>query len=254
MNNLESQQGPWKVGELASLTGITVKTLHHYDKIGLLVPQHHTDCGHRLYTHKELEHLQQIVTLKHLGFSLEQISEAISRPDFSPLRTIADLRAETRRRISELDSLEKKLGDIEQTLSSRQQVDYSQSLFEAINWVTMQEKYLTSEQINKTSEIERSFTPERVKEMVKVEFPALIGEIMQEMDQGTPPSHPTVRKLAVRWMKLVEEKTRGDTSLQNSYGKMLQSEPSFAKDTAKVFGHPGADIPKIMSYLGEALK
>ena len=60
-----------KIGELASRTGLTVRTLHHYDEIGLLKPSHRTDSGHRLYTVRDLGRLQQIVSLRQLGFSLD---------------------------------------------------------------------------------------------------------------------------------------------------------------------------------------
>ena len=66
-----------KVGELARRTGLTVRTLHHYDAIGLLRPSGRTDSahgsGHRLYTAADVARLQQILSLKHLGFGLEQI-------------------------------------------------------------------------------------------------------------------------------------------------------------------------------------
>lgn len=47
-----AEKEQWKVGELAKLTGITVRALHHYDQIGLLVPSLHSDVGHRLYSGK----------------------------------------------------------------------------------------------------------------------------------------------------------------------------------------------------------
>ena len=79
----DSNLGPWKVGDLARLTGITVRALHHYDEIGLLIPSHHTESGHRLYTRRELLRLQHIVTLRHLGFSLEQIANTLRKIDFA---------------------------------------------------------------------------------------------------------------------------------------------------------------------------
>src|SRR5262249_62096823 len=80
----------WKVGELAARTGLTVRTLHHYDAIGLLSPSGRTDSahgsGHRLYTAGDLARLQQILSLKQLGFALEQIREYLSRDDYDPRR------------------------------------------------------------------------------------------------------------------------------------------------------------------------
>ena len=77
-----------KVGELAQRTGLTVRTLHHYDEIGLLRPSVHTESGHRLYTERDVARLQQVLSLRQLGFALEEIALCLDRPGFSPLEVI----------------------------------------------------------------------------------------------------------------------------------------------------------------------
>src|SRR5436309_5677675 len=77
-----------KVGELARRTGLTVRTLHHYDDIGLLKPSLHTEAGHRLYTADDVARLQRVLSLRQLGFPLEEIRDCLNRPDFSPLEVI----------------------------------------------------------------------------------------------------------------------------------------------------------------------
>src|SRR5580704_5273838 len=77
-----------KVGELAKRTGLTIRTLHHYDEIGLLKPSQHTESGYRLYTAGDVARLQQVLSLRQLGFSLEQVRDCLDRPDFSPLEVI----------------------------------------------------------------------------------------------------------------------------------------------------------------------
>src|SRR6266581_6751974 len=81
-----------KVGELAARTGLTVRTLHHYDAIGLLSPSGRTESahqsGHRLYTAADVARLQQVLSLKMLGFSLEQIGEYLSRSDYDPRQVV----------------------------------------------------------------------------------------------------------------------------------------------------------------------
>ena len=82
----------WKVGELAARTGLTVRTLHHYDAIGLLCPSGRTESnhgsGHRLYTAADVKRLHQILCLKQLGFSLEQVQEYLTRDDYDPRQVI----------------------------------------------------------------------------------------------------------------------------------------------------------------------
>src|SRR5437660_6165434 len=77
-----------KVGELAKRTGLTVRSLHHYDEIGLLRPSLHTESGHRLYTAGDVARLQQVLSLRQLGFSLDEVRDCLDRPGFSPLEVI----------------------------------------------------------------------------------------------------------------------------------------------------------------------
>jgi DNA-binding transcriptional MerR regulator len=65
-------EGPtWKVGQLARLTKLTVRTLHHYDRLGLLRPSARTSSGHRLYDEGDVDRLYRIVALRELNLPLE---------------------------------------------------------------------------------------------------------------------------------------------------------------------------------------
>lgn len=77
-------QSYWKVGELAKLTGLTIRTLRFYDQIGLFSPSGHSDSGHRLYGEADIRRLQQIMSLKDLGLSLEEIKAALEGKTYSP--------------------------------------------------------------------------------------------------------------------------------------------------------------------------
>ena len=70
----------WRVGELARRTGLSVRTLHYYDEIGLLLPSRRTDGGHRLYTAGDVLRLQRIRSLQHLGFTLREIRGGWTAP------------------------------------------------------------------------------------------------------------------------------------------------------------------------------
>ncbi|MBB3126354.1 DNA-binding transcriptional MerR regulator [Paenibacillus rhizosphaerae] len=75
----------WKVGELAAMTGLTIRTLRYYDQIGLFSPSGHTESGHRIYNGHDLARLQQILSLKELGLSLDEVKEIVDGNEFSPL-------------------------------------------------------------------------------------------------------------------------------------------------------------------------
>ncbi|MGD2052217.1 MAG: MerR family transcriptional regulator [Acidimicrobiia bacterium] len=90
---------PYTISEVARFAGVTVRTLHHYDRIGLLRPAGRSDAGYRLYDDADCARLQQILCYRELGFGLEQIRRAMDAPDFdrgAALRHQRDLLA-TRR-------------------------------------------------------------------------------------------------------------------------------------------------------------
>src|SRR5436853_7812296 len=74
--------------EFAERAGVTVRTLHHYDRLGLLKPKGRTAAGYRLYGERDLARLQQIVTLKFIGLSLKQIKELLDQREFDLATTL----------------------------------------------------------------------------------------------------------------------------------------------------------------------
>ena len=77
------------VNEVSKLTGVSIRTLQYYDKIGLLHPAKYTEAGYRLYDDAALEILQQILLFRELEFPLKDIKEIISRPDFDRSKALA---------------------------------------------------------------------------------------------------------------------------------------------------------------------
>jgi MerR family transcriptional regulator, thiopeptide resistance regulator len=71
----------WSIGELAAQTGLTVRTLHHYDEIGLARPSRRSAAGHRRYTAEDVRRLHRIVALRGFGFSLAEIAALLDDPD-----------------------------------------------------------------------------------------------------------------------------------------------------------------------------
>ena len=73
-----------KIGELARLAGVTVRTLHHYDELGLLVPSERTQVGHRLYSAADVERLYRLLALREVGLPLEEIGPLLTARMGSP--------------------------------------------------------------------------------------------------------------------------------------------------------------------------
>ncbi len=79
----------YSVGQIASLAGVSVRTLHHYDRIGLLTPADRSGAGYRRYGDRDLRRLQQIMFYRELGFALSDITDLVSDPEPSRLSTCA---------------------------------------------------------------------------------------------------------------------------------------------------------------------
>jgi DNA-binding transcriptional MerR regulator len=93
------------VGDIARLAGVTVRTLHHYDALGLVVPGERTDAGYRLYRRPEVERLQEILFFRELGFSLEQIKEIVGRPSYHRAAALERHRALLERKAGHLRAM-----------------------------------------------------------------------------------------------------------------------------------------------------
>lgn len=90
------------VSEVAALAGVTVRTLHHYDDIGLLRPAERTDAGYRLYDDGDVARLHAIVTWRSLGFPLDEVRALLDDPDQEPLETMRLHRSRLLEEIGEL--------------------------------------------------------------------------------------------------------------------------------------------------------
>jgi DNA-binding transcriptional MerR regulator len=104
-----------KIKEVADLAGISVRTLHHYDDIGLLTPQIN-DAGYRIYSNQDLEQLQQILFFRELGFPLKKIREIIHRPSFDRLEA---LELQRNMLLEERSRMDKMIGTIEKTIQHK---------------------------------------------------------------------------------------------------------------------------------------
>lgn len=101
MAGIEHHQQPvrtWKVGALAKATGLTVRTLHHYDEIGLLKPSTRLAGGHRLYDAEDVARLYRIIRLRQLGFPLTQVAQVLAEPEWQLAPAIERHLAEARDR------------------------------------------------------------------------------------------------------------------------------------------------------------
>ncbi|OEH94561.1 MerR family transcriptional regulator [Bacillus solimangrovi] len=128
-----------KVKEVADLVGVSIRTLHHYDEIGLLVPKEITESGYRLYSEENLETLQQILFFKELGFSLKEIKKIMNSPTFDRQKALIlqremlmEKRARVDQMITTIDKTIKHMeGEIEMTNKEKfEGIDFRHNQYE----------------------------------------------------------------------------------------------------------------------------
>jgi DNA-binding transcriptional MerR regulator len=217
-----------QVGDLARRTGLTIRSLHHYDAIGLLKPSLHSDAGYRLYTAADVARLQQILSLRQLGFSLDEIRACLDRPGFSPLEVI-DLHLA---RLRDQIRLQQKLCDRLESLalllrSSSAETVSADEFLGSIQEMTMlealQEKYFTPEQLQ-TIKARRHEVGHDQLERGQEQWAELIAALRTEMDHGTDPASPKVQALAARWQDLLRQSTAGDPQIQAAMKKLWEEQ------------------------------
>jgi DNA-binding transcriptional MerR regulator len=94
-----------KVGEVARLAHVTVRALHHYDRVGLLRPSGRSEAGHRLYAEQDLERLQTVLLYRELGFGLGEIRDLLAEPGFDRREALRAQRAQLARRCGRLEAM-----------------------------------------------------------------------------------------------------------------------------------------------------
>ncbi len=234
----------WRVGELAKRTGLTVRTLHYYEERGLLHPPLRSEGGYRLYTEKDVARLQQIASMRRLGFSLDDIAVCLERDDFSLRRVLALHIARLREQIEIEQELCRGLEGLARYLDTSDEAP-AEAFLRTMEMMKMENKYYTPEQLEQLRQRAEQIGPDRIR-AVEEEWPRLIAEVRGHMEQGTDPSDERVQKLAARWMELVGQFTGGDPGIAASLQHMYEEEPA-ARERSGIDG-------EIFGYVQRALE
>jgi DNA-binding transcriptional MerR regulator len=195
----------WKIGELAAATGLTVRTLHHYDEIGLLVPSERSQAGYRLYGEGDVRRLYEVRALRDLGIPLGEIPDALD----------GDVRATLARHLARVDrdlERQRRLQSLLQRILDAAGEVSGEDYMEAIEAMTMFEKYYTADQLERLDKRRKSFSDEEHDQFHR-DWEELIAAARAEHEKGTDPSDPRMREIATRWRELVELFTGGDEGI-----------------------------------------
>jgi DNA-binding transcriptional MerR regulator len=211
-----------RIGEVAAATGLTVRTLHHYDEIGLLAPSGRSEAGYRLYGDDDVRRLYRIVAFRRLGFALGEIGALLDGDGADPRAVI---RAQLERLDAEVAARERLRSRLARLLEALDGANGAGAdlFLEAIEGMMMAERYYTPEQLAQLEERRDALGEEGMRK-AEADWAALIAEADALRADGVAPTDLRVRPLADRWAALVQQFTGDDPGIHASLNAMYETE------------------------------
>jgi len=238
----------YRIGQFARKASVSVRTLRFYDQVGLLEPTTYSESGYRQYTDDDFPRLQQILGLKYLGFSLDEIQRCLQNGPTSFKEALAIQKAMLLERKGHLETIIQTIEQTEARFNGSPGVNDTpnwEPIIKIIEVIRMEEKndwvkkYFNDEQLKKMQELqESSYTEEDRKKLAEwgkgwseedqrkadQAWGELYAEAKRLADAGSDPGGPEAQALAARWMNQVSAFTRSDpgvtVGLQKFWEKM----------------------------------
>ena len=209
-------QGFMTVGEVAKKMGVTVRTLQYYDKEGLLSPSAESEGGRRLYTDKDLVTLHQIISLKSLGFSLDDIKGRLIS-----LETPADI---ANALTEQADDIRQKIEQLKVSLSAIEQLKAEVLQMQTVNFKKYADIIVNLQMENDSYYLIKRFdddTLDHIRSQFDKEsgldfldrFNRLSDEIIQLQKENVPPESEKCQQVVKEYWGLIMEFTNGDMSM-----------------------------------------
>ncbi|HZU26578.1 MAG TPA: MerR family transcriptional regulator [Bryobacteraceae bacterium] len=243
----------YRTREFAELAGVTVRTLHHYDRLGLLRPGRRSAAGYRLYDARDLERLEQIVALKCLGLPLKQIRSLVDR---TPLRLEQALRTQRRvlqekRRLLDHAIAAIEAAEAELRRGGRPDTEILKTIIEAIemqNNTDYTRQYYSAEAQAKLDERAKTWSPE-LQAKAEQDWSDLFRDI--EAALGEDPEGPKALSLADRWLNLLGQFTGGDPRIVEGLRNMYADRDNWP-DSMKQRTEPWSN-PPVRDFINKAI-
>lgn len=212
-----------KIGELAARSGLTVRTLHHYDHIGLLTPSARAPSGYRLYGSADVARLQQIQALRGFGMALADIATLLDSPEAPFADVVAQQIAALDQQIEQAGVLRARLALLAQQMHGAGQP-------------AMEDWLATLEQMQL---YERYFTPAQLASLPawqhdarrRAAWQSLVEQVRALMARTVAPESTEAGALALRWMSMLEQDTAADADIAARLDAMTGQEIAVQRHT-----------------------
>lgn len=220
----------YTVNQLSKLAGISVRTLHYYDQIGLLKPTYIAENGYRSYDEAELMRLQQILFFRELEFSLQDIKKLLSRPDYSVVAALQDQKTLMRLKRDRIDRLIKSINKTIATMNSNQKTN-NEEMYNAFNDAEIKEyqdevkqRWGNTEAYKQSMQRVGKMTKQEM-EKLKADGKAFTQELANAMDK--PVEHPDVQALIQKHYEGVQFFYECSIEMYRNLGNMYVDDPRF---------------------------
>lgn len=212
-----------QVGELAKRAGITVRTLHHYESLGLLLPSARTAAGYRLYNVDDVRRLHTIQALIQMGLSLSDVRDTLENHPVSLNDILGRQIAMLDEKLARIATLRDRLAALQHELQSGRQPDLCEWLI-TLELMTMYDRWFTKEELKDLPFAHQDEAREQ-------EWAQMVAQAKTFIDNKTPPADPQAQALAIRWMETLERDTAGKPDFLTRLNQMHASEPQLANKT-----------------------
>jgi DNA-binding transcriptional MerR regulator len=229
-----------KVGELAALANLTVRTLHHYDSIGLLRPSARSDAGYRLYDRDDVARLHHIQALRAFGLSLSDIGLTLDSPAGSPLAIVDRQLEALEARLAEAARLRNQLLRVRAQLVRGSAPDLSTwltTLENTMDMTNVYERYFTKDELHRLPMVHN--------DAAQAEWQGMVEQARGLIDSQVPPDADAAKAFAMRWLQTFERDTGGDAGLQAKMNVMAEREKDAVGMPATVFDYVKAAVGEL---------
>jgi DNA-binding transcriptional MerR regulator len=204
-----------KVGELARRSGLTVRTLHHFDQIGLLTPSARSESGYRLYGRDDVARLHCIQALRYLGLPLKQVASMLAGDGEAMPEIVSRQMRALDHQIAQASALRGRLALLMDKFAGGSEPEMGEWL-DSLALMATYERYFSTDEIQLIVGNGQA---------VRAEWIPLLGQVRQMMASGVPATDPRVQPLAQHWMGLIHHWFGGDFDLIERWGRMYHEAP-----------------------------
>ena len=252
----------FRIQEFAKLAGVTVRALHHYDRLKLLSPAHRSEKGYRLYCHDDLGRLERILVLRYLGLSLREIAALLNTPDGrEPERlkvTLARQRAVLRERRNGLDRVLETIEHAQRRAQESAEAEWPvyQAVLKEIqmqNATDWREKYFSTEAFEAIRSHRAAMTTEQ-KMDAAARWKAVLADVQSALDRQVPPDSAEGRALVARWLRLGDEFTFGNHEIIEGRRRMYEDESNWPGDETAAVLRAMRPKPEQQAFFNKAVQ